>query len=94
MSPLRKLRQCFSSCALLRSPGLTSPRWDVLCQTEIRCSLVGGLGLLSGVISEAAFSAGAPFLLTASIFGVTWGATYIDARTVFRRFIKRRVRIR
>jgi hypothetical protein len=55
-------------------------------------TVIGG-GMLAVAIGEAAFSAGAPFLLTASIFGVTWGATYIGARTVFRRFIRRRVRI-
>ena len=55
-------------------------------------TVLGG-GLLCGVISGAVLSAGAPFLLTASIFGVTWGATYVAARTVFRGFIKRRVRI-
>ncbi len=55
-------------------------------------TVIGG-GMLAVAIGEAAFSAGAPFLLTASIFGVTWGATYVAARTVFHRFIKRRVRI-
>ena len=38
-------------------------------------------------------SAGDPFLLAAAIFGVAWGATYVVARTGFRGFIKRRVRI-
>ncbi|MFQ5550024.1 MAG: serine/threonine-protein kinase [Gemmatimonadales bacterium] len=55
-------------------------------------TVMGG-GMLAGVISGAVLSAGAPFLLTAAIFGVTWGATYVAARTLFRGFIRRRVRI-
>ncbi|MCZ6915667.1 MAG: hypothetical protein O7I93_02720, partial [Gemmatimonadetes bacterium] len=55
-------------------------------------TVMGG-GMLGVAISGAVLSAGAPFLLTASIFGVTWGAAYVGARTVFRTFIKRRVRI-
>ena len=55
-------------------------------------TVLGG-GMLGGVISGAVLSAGDPFLLTAAIFGVTWGATYVAARTLFRGFMRRRVRI-
>ena len=55
-------------------------------------TVVGG-GMLGAVIAGAVLGSGAPFLLYASIWGVTCGALYVGARALFRGFIRRRVRI-
>ncbi len=55
-------------------------------------TLTGG-GALGVAMSLARLNNGGPFWLAASILAATWGATYVVARTGFRGFIKRRVRI-
>ena len=55
-------------------------------------TVIGG-GALGVGIFLAVMNDGAPFLLTAAIYGATWGALFGGARASFRGFIRRRVRI-